>query len=424
MKTDLREEAFAYLQTVKEVTTLSMQEGFSLDKETAEKILYGFLKSGIVEYTLGFVYQYKGRARKKTAVQSKVLEYFKRAQAVTLPVVQEELDICAEEAEALVEELIRAGVLERRPDFVFQYTGKKVLDKLEGAKMRVYSLFDEEDEEEFECKTAKKEGYWARIRKELEEKKEKEQEREEKRLLENLRAELAEKVNADDDDDDDDDDTLEEPNELTPAALFKKKMLRVVVDELNDCDKFLREEDHYLCCLETTYPDDTEMQFKLFFGDRIFLSDCGLTMRYMAKYYDLKNDRIRIGISKIFEDYSLLQAEEELWIEIKDVESARASFLFLVAAIERILAVGSENLMHLLGAEMAARCTAVMKRIVLENKASYAQAKEQATALLAEAESVGSEEEKIVYKNVLEAFEGITEENYEAFKKQMFPDGD
>lgn len=164
-------------------------------------------------------------------------------------------------------------------------------------------------------------------------------------LFRRMEASLKDEDDDDEDEEDDDDEDEDEENEEveegnTAEEFQRRRTLAKTVTAFGDSGRFTREGKDYFCSLGITYSDDTEMQFKLSYEDKITLSDCGRTYQFMSKYFNMADEDLLKRIGNIMDDYALGLREEnggsELYIQIRDENSAFTSFLWLFAAIERI----------------------------------------------------------------------------------------
>ena len=120
----------------------------------------------------------------------------------------------------------------------------------------------------------------------------------------------------------------------------EKAELFDIIQSITYADKFVTNGSKFTCKLGITYPDDTEMQFTLYFEDGYYLSDAGLTIAYISRHFDINDEGVKRLIKRVFDDYSIIKKEDsivtELCVKILDGKSACVSFLRLFAAIERI----------------------------------------------------------------------------------------
>ena len=166
--------------------------------------------------------------------------------------------------------------------------------------------------------------------------------------------------------------------------------------------------------------------FKLSYEDGIILSDCGQTYRCLSKYFNMTDETILEQIRNIMDNYSLRLKESdgvfEIYIQINDENSAFMSFLWLFSAIERMIAFKTENLFDLISDEIDTFCKNELIRIALEEKLSFAEAKEKAQELYLQAVKDDSENasfKRNAYKKIVKTLERSTESCYEFFKSTV-----
>ena len=117
----------------------------------------------------------------------------------------------------------------------------------------------------------------------------------------------------------------------------------------------------------------------------------------------------------------LEQEGDELFMRIES-KQARLPMFFLFAAIEQVVNALSYNVLKAVENDIKDRCADVMKQIIFGGDTEYAKAKAKVEALLLEAENNGSEEDKAVYRKVLDTLEDVTEENFDRFVERVIVD--
>ena len=119
--------------------------------------------------------------------------------------------------------------------------------------------------------------------------------------------------------------------------------VRKIVESLNTPNNFKKNGSNVECQLDVAYPDESEMRFSLCYDDEINISDNGLTYKYMASHFNVKDVKINRLIKQIISDYSIYEEQTsngtELRIKINEPENAFISFLWFFSAIERIVNV-------------------------------------------------------------------------------------
>lgn len=285
---------------------------------------------------------------------------------------------------------------------------------------------DEEDEDDEACYDKEQSEEWV-----FDDDKDDDDDEDEK-TIDEIRREVLKKISAteepsedteDEEETDDDDTALREPKEITVEDIEKRRALAKMATSFGCTGQFIREGREYFCKLGITYPDDTEMQFKLSYPNKITLSDCGGTYTFMSKYFNMSDDNVLKRIKNVMDDYGLgLRIENnksELYIQIRDENSAFMSFLWLFSAIERITSIQSEGLLSVVSDEFDSFCKSELVRIAIEEKASFLEAKECARSLYIQSLEEDDALKKNAYKNIVETLEGITEEGYESFKREI-----
>jgi len=435
----------SYVMDTEEFTIEAFMNRFQeQDKSEAEEFLFDLVKKGVLDYAPGFVYKYVGEPDPDNEGLPMVYQaFFIQVKTVTKLNVCKELDLSLEDAEMLLESLVEQGLCAWDSEFVFHFTGNE--EKAE-SDAPSFSEFFRKNVMDKQGRVGEK-NFITRFA-EQEHESDDDDEEEDKKIS----------FFDDDDDDDDDDfgrrgntynrplvlshtlcsDVLEELEELEDKermkgltveeateklSLEKRKKLLQVALLLGGTECFDKMGDEYVWYVDASYPDDSPMQFRLYYDQGVCLSDNGLTTEFMQKYYNTSRERISRDVNRILENYSILQEGDELYLKV-DPDNARVSMFFLFSAVEQIVNGLSNNLLGIVEADIEARCASVMKEIIFGGAVQYEMAKEKAEALLADAETNGTEEDKTVYRNVLDTLQDVTEENFERFVERVIIDSD
>lgn len=482
MKVDFKTELYAYGVKAKELTVPAVMEGFGVSQQDAERVLFELVKEGVFDYTPGIVYVFNEDANVQMREGWAFLDYSVTVKKVTAGVLAEELEMDEAETEERISYFISRNVLVPESDFLFRYTGKAMEGKAEKDKKKKYSFFDDDDDEQG-TSVEKKETFIERMRKtafgsKYDNKKADDDEDEEdddpfrddeddededddiynevsRRTLERLAAKrkgqrydqpfrrkrrpwvdgrddsVSGKVDKlfgdktpnifDNDDDDDDDDKEGGIIEMGVGEYIDYCKFDEYIKGITKAFNFTFEMTHALWRTGISYPDDTQMEFRMFLdGDEVWLGDSGNTMRYLGSRYEMSDERIQKRLRYILDDYTIKTQEDgELCIRLRDGSTALMSFLWFFAAIERCISIHSEGLLGEIAKDVEMRCMEEIKKIVFEQEETYEDAKQYAQNLLTEATERGDESEKLVYAKVLSTFEAITEDGYESFKREI-----
>jgi hypothetical protein len=108
------------------------------------------------------------------------------------------------------------------------------------------------------------------------------------------------------------------------------------------CDRrFAWKGTEYELNIGATYPDDSQMRFRLYQDGEIFLSDCGRTYKFISSFFNLEKEQFCAWMERVMQDYSLEWKEvddgRELVAKVRGEDSAFLSFLWLFTAVERIV---------------------------------------------------------------------------------------
>lgn len=138
------------------------------------------------------------------------------------------------------------------------------------------------------------------------------------------------------------DDDMREAFAIAEKESREQNTTKKVVNSFCFTENFLRiGPSKYIGKLGVTYPNDTEIEFLLYYEDGVFLSDNGLTYSYLSSCFNVEDNVISTQIKEIIDNYSISLSEKndckELVIRIRDEKSAPMSFLWLFSAIERIV---------------------------------------------------------------------------------------
>lgn len=138
------------------------------------------------------------------------------------------------------------------------------------------------------------------------------------------------------------DDDMREAFAIAEKESKEQNQTKKAVNSFCFTENFLRiGPSKYIGKLGVTYPNDTEIEFLLYYEDGVFLSDNGLTYSYLSSCFNVEDNVISTQIKEIIDNYSISLSEKndckELVIRIRDEKSAPMSFLWLFSAIERII---------------------------------------------------------------------------------------
>ena len=167
-----------------------------------------------------------------------------------------------------------------------------------------------------------------------------EEDDEDERTVEKIKNDVLNKIS--DEFDVIEDDDMKEAFAIAEKESREQNQTKRVVNSFCFTENFLRiGPSKYIGNLGVTYPNDTEMEFLLFYEDGVFLSDNGLTYSYLSSCFNVEDNAISTQIKEIIDNYSISLNEKndckELVIRIRDEKSAPMSFLWLFSAIERII---------------------------------------------------------------------------------------
>lgn len=460
MKKDFKQELYIYITTAKEVTLPSIAEGFDVTERNAEKVAFELVKEGVFDYTLGVVYAYVGKSKTKTKIDAFLRGYCKAAQKTTLGAIQAELEMSEKEALAFVNTLVQDGVLEKRMEFLFKFTGRPPAEKPAKEEKR-YSFLD--DDEDTKITVGAKKSYMARMHngaafvpseifeEENDEDDEDDEEEEKIRnaylerrlqaahrhgkqrstrelfrdLIHNRRPNIA-----DDEDEEDETDEIEDDDgeyeidpliELTIEEYEIYQRLRGYARTIGKDFSFNKDSLSAIWDSGISYPDDTQMRFELFVEDNaVWLGDMGGTTAYLRSRHMIQYERLQKRMQYVLDDYAIKirEDEQDFCIRLRDENGAFMSFMWLFSAMERCISIHSEGDASE-SVETDARYKAVLKKIVSEEGKTFDEAKTHARVLLAAAIECGDEAERRAYEKVVATFETITEAEYENFKRVL-----
>lgn len=299
MKNGMKNRAKEYIQSMGEITLTAFKDKMGGN----EAVLWNLVAEGFAEHTVGFLFRYTGKAEKSPSPKEKG--------GANISLVEE----------------------------IFGPTKGSALDPNKTLKKAQSTLDDEDDWLFDDDDTASHKNENA------------DDDDTEKAIKEIKDITLIDlfsdtEKESDGENDDDDDTALQEPREIDLEELRLRRELAKTAMSFGCGGKFKKDGKDYVYALGITYLDDTPMQFKLFYEGKMMLSDCGLTHRFMSKYFDLENDKVSAQMQRIMKDYSLelrtAKGERELCIEITDTNNAFAAFLWLFSAIERISNIQEE----------------------------------------------------------------------------------
>ena len=222
---------------------------------------------------------------------------------------------------------------------------------------------------------------------------------------------------------DEDDTDLRELEEIAFEKIEKRRTLAKIVTSFGCSGEFTKVGEEYYCTLGVVYPNDMPMTFKLSYKDKIILSDCGSTHKYISTYFDMADSNVQELIEKIMQEYNLTWITEgqmkELSIQIRDQGGAFISFLYFFSAIERISNISPEKWYKITSEKEDAFCKEETFKILFEQKATYEEAMQTAKNLYMQSQAEGDAFKKHAYKTIVEMFEGIGAEDFEFFKQRL-----
>jgi len=174
----------------------------------------------------------------------------------------------------------------------------------------------------------------------------------------------------------------------------------------------------YFVNTDISYPNEKKIMIKAEVGEENRFTDCGRTMAYLKEHFDLDNPEIVRQIDEITSGYNIRKENDELVIAVSDISDASEMFLFLYAAIERLINIPTGELLRAVEAEVRKKSLETLKAIVLE-KETLEEAKTEADRLLTEARNLDDKEAITVRERVLRALTDVTEENYARTKRKL-----
>ena len=314
-----------------------------------------------------------------SGIKEDARRYIKQMGEITLPAFKDKMRVNEKEAKELLWGLVADGLVENSVGFLFRYVGRDDQnpqdDVEQGNSATQDTLFDELFVPPIRRKTKQELAteYWDRKREQMAQRR--------KELREHYKAMLDD--NEDDDDDEDDDDewlfdddeddddeedgdkeaikticcdvlnnapkeegeddkmaTSNAPQKTVLEEQEKSRELARIVTAFGCSGDFSRGGASYFCTLGIMYPDDMPMTFRLSYTDKITLTDCGLTHRFMSRRFDLSDEKLQARIEQIMQEYGLqwvIEGEEKkLSIQIRNQDGAFVSFLCFFSAIERL----------------------------------------------------------------------------------------
>ncbi len=402
MKSGIKEEAKNYIKEMGEITLSAFKEKMRIDKSDAKELLWELVTDGFVEHSVGFLFRCVGTDGKNTSrdEEDKSKDGSRRSVYEALFGINKEAKVEDSEKDDLYYQRDR---LEQRRRELIRRMEAELNDDDDDDDDDEWLFGDDDDDDDDDAEKTIDE-----IQRET---------------LKKISATEEPSEDAEDEESDEDETALREPKEITLVDIERRRALAKMATSFGCTGQFIREGKEYFCKLGITYPDDTEMQFKLSYPNKITLSDSGGTYTFISKYFNMSDDNVLKRIKNVMDDYGLrLRVENnksELYIQIRDENSAFMSFLWLFSAIERITSIQSEGLLSVVSDEFDSFCKSELVRIAIEEKASFLEAKECAQSLYIQSLEDDDALKKNAYKNIVETLEGITEEGYESFKREI-----
>ncbi|MBR2647061.1 MAG: hypothetical protein IKD47_05865 [Clostridia bacterium] len=358
--------------------------------------------------------------------------YACKAREVTIPALQAELELSAEDAQKYVWELVKEGVMEHSVGFVFRYVGPETVEDqnnknpwarssdstrrsrdflFDELRKRAERAVDEDDEDEDEDNEDDDDDTGLSIFDEDDDDDNDDEDDED-----DVFAEL-------DIDEDDEDEEGEARRIFSLAELRARSVLSRIRLKLSLFGKFENEDNKgYRCRLGMTYPDDTEMQLRLFCQEKVRLSDAGLTIEYLKRQGQYDDLQVRKVMQGVFEDYALTQDMKtgEIMVKIDDPDCAAVALLCLFAAIEKIVRIPSSELVEDLHQELTVRSREALAEIIFKENATYDKALDIARENVDELKDSQSTLDKTVAENVLSAVEDMDDVTYYVLQQRGF----
>lgn len=210
-------------------------------------------------------------------------------------------------------------------------------------------------------------------------------------------------------------------------GMARARKLRAIADFLEE-PEYDEETASYTGLLGMYYSNDKPIKLCVAYeqdgGETVCVTDRGDLLLSVQERHGL-NDRIRSAIVDILDDYSMrLTDDDEILMKVYDEEGARISFMHYYAAIERISNMFRDNPVLALSEDMETRCKEIIKDIVYIRHLTLEDAIEVAEELLENAQVDDDEEDCLIYSNVLWAFKQLTDSSYEELCDDIFWDGD
>lgn len=398
MEMEMVNTAKEYVKRTKTISLNAFQHKMQLNDSQTEELIALLEQQGAVKRKAGFVFRYVKNSDVAFNARTVARQYVKTVQEITYSALIDELRMEESDAREWVWNLVDNGVLQHAVGFLLEYVG---------------------EEDSFSSKTDIKEDDYV-------------DDSDSDNDDDDFYYDPDDDEDEDDEDDEDDDEELDRilsrihANDSQRAGAdfmerLKYRRLASVASSFGCGGKYKKVGEEYYYDLGLTYPDDTEVQFKLFYAGMIIkLSDCGKTYRYMSKRFNMEEPEIEKFIEIVLSDYSLhwqiCGEQRELCIRIRDEENAFCSFLWLYAAIERMVMMQENGLFRGIADDLESFCKKEIVGLVIGQNLVYGEAKARAQELYDVAEANGDEFQKQAYKNVIAAFNSVTEEGYEDFK--------
>ena len=211
---------------------------------------------------------------------------------------------------------------------------------------------------------------------------------------------------------------IRKEDELLDEAIIKEKEDRKrLFDRLTGGFVPTEVSGEYFVNTDVSYPNDKKIVIKAVAGEENYFSDCGRTMAYLKSYLKTDDLSVKSQIESVLSAYNIQNRNDELVITVRELSLASETFLFLYAAIERLIHLRAGSLWSEAIIDMRKKCVAALQEVATQAK-TLAEAKTAMSEKITQAKEARDMELLSVYTSSLRALEEITEKNYLRMRKK------